>query len=232
MARTFRAYFWIGFPRTHFVTKGTYGPLAIGQSKNEIREILEAHEAWPISPVIIDMQILRNPDFVTLNDKFEEEPGVLIWLGSSPVPLRLEFQLGKLSRTWPDYDSKFVNPHSHIEEQNKEYRRLIQLLPLGMERNDALKVLANFNTHLDRSVGNFVVGEQKFRELGWNEWTPKLRKEYEELGISNDGWQFDGMKEVVWYSGILRVFYSRFTLHFSENRLVRIEHLRGAYELP
>ena len=218
---------WLVAPRTHTIVQGSHGLLSIGQSKSEVRAILEANGLWPIRPVIADAIDLYNPDVETLTEEFENEAGVMIWLGRSLTPLRLEFRSDRLLRTWPGYG--FVNSIQDIEERNREYRRLRSVLPPGTTRDEAFEIIASFDTHSDRTVSTFVTGAQRYYELGLNSAMPE---EFEALGSSRVGWRFSGMKDAVWYSGFLSPFYSTVTLHFNDDRLSRIDHYQGAFEIP
>jgi hypothetical protein len=84
--------------------------------------------------------------------------------------------------------------------------------------------ILNFKTNLSKQVGNFVVGLQDFRD-GKN----NSQIAYKELLMSNDVWQFEGLKELSKYKN---PFYSRVTLYFHDRRLAKIKHWSAPYEMP
>ena len=56
--------------------------------------------------------------------------------------------------------------------------------------------------------------------------------DYRNLILANDGWQFYGLKEEVWYESILSPFQSGVTIYFRNDRIERIEHEYFLLELP
>ncbi|NKB50202.1 MAG: hypothetical protein GKS02_12670 [Alphaproteobacteria bacterium] len=208
---------------------GDYGPLSIGQPKLEALNALRANGNWP-NPVVYEEQYIDSPSDSDLATLFPNEAGIVVWIGGYPQPLRIEFDDHLVSNKWPEYDIAPTAPKD-LKIKNQEMVRLDRSIEVGMARDTVFDAIANFDTEFEVSVGNFVVGEQKFREMRRGEFK-KNDPDYRDLILANDGWQFTGLKDQVWYTPIAEPFYSRVTIYFRNDRIERIEHFHLPFELP
>ena len=206
------------------IRSGDYGPVTIGQSKPEALAALNAHGIWQISPVVYNEQQIKNPSRNDLTKHLSGEAGVLIWIGGHPWPLRIEFVDNLVSKKWPEIRINSTAPEQ-MKLKGRELARLDQLMKLGMTRQAVFDVLADFKSAFGVTVGNFVVGYQQYRISG----IPVASDpDYRKLLIANDGWQFNGLKDELWYEP----FYSKVTIYFRNDRIERIEHWHFQFELP
>jgi hypothetical protein len=157
-------------------------------------------------------------------EQFPDQDGLMIWLKQHPFPLRIEFTNGVVSKTWPQIE---VIPSSPPEMQKveTELARLQSTVVPGMTRKEVYDRLAGFDTPFPLTAENFIPGYQEFRVKGIpNPWTD----EFKALLLRTNTWQFQGLKELLWY----KPYYSTVTLYFHDNKLKRIEHYHFPVELP
>jgi len=228
-------FFYVNWSQTtKVITTGSYGPFLIGQTKEDVIATLREIDEWPVEPVVYERKYLKNPSYSEIVETFSQEAGVMIWVGvSAGAPLRIEFENDFITNTWPYFDEdRYINRIEELHISGKEYVRLQNLLTLGMSRNDAFKILSGSALELDRTVSNFVVGEQYFRELSFRGRSEIDSTAYRDLILANNAWKFYGLKEEIWYSSWTNPFYSTVTLYFESDRLERIEHWYSMSEVP
>ena len=212
------------------ITSGEYGPVSVGQTKLEARAALKSQGLWRVHPVVYPKRYINNPTRADLAAQLSEDAGVMVWIGHHPWPLRIEFDGEFVTRTWPD-DSISPSAPEHMKVKAREVARLQQRIKPGAHRGQIFDTIAAFETPFDVSVGNFVVGYQRFyvmdrKEIRAND------AQYEELILANDGWRFNGLKDEIWYAPIIEPWTSIVTIYFREDRIERIEHEHFPIELP
>lgn len=210
------------------IRSGDLGPLTIGQSKLEALAALKAYGLfkeyglWTLEPVLYNSQYVVNPTRDRLAKLFSEDAGIYVLLGGAGVPLRIEFTDNLVARKWPEIDT-FVTIHEWVNRQNREYARLDQRIKLGMSREGVFDAIGKIKSSFRVSVSNFVVGYQRFRWMRQREREANA-PDYRNLIFANDGWQFYGLKEEVWYESILSPDQSGVTIYFRNDRIEHIEH--------
>jgi hypothetical protein len=202
---------------------GHYGPLQIGDEKEKTLLRLVQLGVGYIEPLPYESIFIENPSDQDIA-KLDQSDGVMVRLSGDYFPLRIEFVNGQVSRTWPLMETKSYQP-ANARENTLLYAQLQARLKEGMPRHEAMQSILEFGRAHDIKVENFVAGWQELRI----QTDPDIRSEsYRALLLRNDSWEFEGLKEEVWYDP----FYSQVRLFFREGRLQRIEHFVFPFELP
>jgi hypothetical protein len=209
-------------------TEGAFGPFVIGQTKDEVREILEAHDKWPPSPRVAEDKYLARFDLDALQAAFREENGVIVNFCCAGSNTWLDFEADKLIRIWPDLI--LDNPHTHIRAAEEDMARFRERLHLGMSKSDALVAISEIVADRKITVSNHLVGAQAFR-IRWSEDLGE-NPAYLEFVQRANGWRLYGFKELAWYAWLNEPFDAWIHLSFKNERLYRIEHYSTPSELP
>jgi hypothetical protein len=175
-----------------------------------------------IEPLTATKVYLENPDSKSIHG-LDGNNGILIWLDHYPWPLRIEFKNEVVVKKW-GMSNKCLASETRMRMDCSSINRLADTINIGASRVMVYSAILNFKTNLSKQVGNFVVGLQDFRD-GKN----NSQIAYKELLMSNDVWQFEGLKELSKYKN---PFYSRVTLYFHDGRLTKIKHWSAPYEMP
>ncbi len=205
------------------ITTGSYGPFNIGSSKTEVLDIIEnITNITAITPKPSETVYIKNPSLEKLT-KLNTSNGILVWLDHYPWPLRVELDQNQVINKW-GVNEKCIASKEGMNLACMELNRLNKSLDNAQNRNDVYQQICNFKTKLSKTVGNFVVGYHKYR-LSEN----INKKEYRELLLSNDAWEFNGLKQLSKY---FDPFYSRITIYYIKGKLSKIEHWSLPNELP
>jgi len=138
------------------------------------------------------------------------------------LPTRIEFEGGHVAQKWPEIP---INEHTPrgVQEDVTIVSRFRAAIPTGTSREDVYGAIVELAANHAVIVGNFLVGEDEFwmnPALRWNE-------DYRAFLLGADVWEFEGLKELVWYPA----FYSRVELIFEDGRLSQIKHWAFPFEL-
>jgi hypothetical protein len=207
--------------QTTEISRGSYGPFSIGESKfvslAKIERLTSVLSVEPIPP--IDVQ-LSEPTLESIH-ALDASNGILVWLDHQPFPLRIELQNGVVVAKW-GADPKCVASSPRMNYSCAELKRLNDAIPVGAHRSYAYKTIVEFVTPLSKQIGVFIVGLQEFR-TGAN----ASKQDYRRLILSNDAWKFDGLEDLSKYD---KPFYSTVTLYFDHGNLSRIKHFSAKHE--
>jgi hypothetical protein len=207
---------------TNEISSGSYGPFSIGEGKlTALGKIEKITSIRSIEPIPQNEIYLENPDLTSIH-AVDVNDGVLVWLGHHPWPLRIELRDNVVVNKWGMSDQCRAS-QPQINLACSEVKRLASKVDIGATRTDFYKIIISFDTKLSKQVGNFVVGLQNFR-IGKD----NSEQAYRELILSNDAWQFEGLKELSKYKN---PFYSQVTLYFHEGRLIKVKHWSSPYEM-
>ena len=205
---------------TRTVDVGQYGPFYIGESKPSVLDKILKMNIKP-APIKYKKLFIDKPSQKDLQ-KLDNDDGILVWLDKLPFPLRIVLDRNLVVKTWGSREKCIAS----VEKMNiacNEIRRLDNTINVGMSREDVYKSLLRFDTKLLMQVGNFVVGYQEYR-TGKN----TSKNGYNALLLSKNAWTFTGLKELLWFGQ----FYSKVTVVFKDDKLVKIEHWGFPFELP
>lgn len=207
---------------TKEIASGSYGPFAIGETKlATLNKIEKITSILAIEPATSNKVHLEDPNPNSIH-AIDANDGILVWLDHHPWPLRVELKNDVIVNKW-GMSEKCQASQARMNFACSEVKRLADRINVGGSRAEAYKVILSFDTTLSKSVGNFVVGLQEFR-VGQS----TSVQAYRELLLSNNTWQFEGLRELSKYKN---PFYSTVTLHFQDGRLSKIKHWSAPDEM-
>jgi len=196
------------------IDSGQYGFLTIGASKEDTLAALERADQRGVEPVVDPDIHLVNPKRADL-DVLKNATGVSITAEEHPIALRIEFEGDTVGSSRPNFGEypyipryPYSGPALLARMQARIYR--------GMTHAGVFDVIASFKTQQKIEVDAFVAGYDKMRHTGAKPWLG----EYRGLLLANDEWQFEGLKDEVWYP----VRKSTVALYFRQGKLAEIVH--------
>ena len=208
---------------TKVITSGNYGPLEIGDTKQETMDKASKHvEIKFIRPIVSEKIYIESPDNSDLK-KLDTENGIVIWVNKDPQPLRVEFLDNKVAKTW-GASNKCIASKESMNIACRKTSSINQEIHTGNSRAEVYEVVTKNKNGVSIQVGNFVPGYQQFR-IGQSTDIDL----YKELLLKNNAWEFTGLKTLSKYQD---PFYSRISLYFQSERLAKIIHWSSPYEMP
>ena len=211
-----------GCSQTIEISSGSYGPFSIGATKQETLLKIEGMVSiTSIEPITLDNIYVDGPTKQSVH-ALDNSNGILVCLDNNPFPLRIEFIGNVVVNKW-GANAKCIASNSRMNIACSEIIRLNSKIQIGSNRDEIYKVIIAYDTKLTKQIGNFVVGYQEFR-VG----KERASQDYRNFILSNDAWEFDGLKELSKYNN---PFESRVTLYFKEGRLSKIKHWSEKYEM-
>jgi hypothetical protein len=196
------------------VVSGSYGPFAIGASKEAVLLALERAGIRAVEPLPYPLVRLVNPTQGAL-EALAASDGIAVRVEDAPYALHIEFREGRVSSTWPNFGEYPYMPRYPYTPEALLARMQAGISP-GMEHAAVFAALTSFRTEKKIVVEPFVVGYAKIPGSDSLPW----EGEYRSLLLANDEWRFDGLAGEVWYP--LR--RSQVALFFHAGKLARIEH--------
>ena len=197
---------------TRTIDSGQYGFLSIGASKEETLAAFERADQRGVEPVVDPLIHLVNPKRADL-DVLKNATGISVTAEEHPIALRIEFEGDTVGSSRPNFGEypyipryPYSGPALLAQIQARLYR--------GMSHAGVFDVIASFKTQQKIEVEAFVAGYDKMRHTDAKPWLG----EYRGLLLANDEWQFEGLKDEVWYP----VRKSTVALHFRQGKLAEI----------
>jgi len=208
---------------TKVVTSGSYGQLKIGDTKQETMDKASKHVGIEfIKPIVSEKIYIASPDNNDLK-RLNTENGIVIWVNRDPLPLRVEFLENKVVKTW-GARNKCIASKESMNIACRKIAHINQEIDTGDSRTEVYEVITKNKNGVSIQVGNFVPGYQQFR-IGQS----TDIELYKELLLRSDAWEFSGFKSLSKYQD---PFYSRISLYFQSEKLVKIIHWSSPYEMP
>lgn len=213
------------------VDRGSYGPFTIGEEKAVSAQTLRQLQAWPPKAIAPHREWRDSPNFAELERVFGKDEGILVsFAARGSIPTQLEFEGDTLVKYWPNFTPKTFpyQPPQH-KAAYEAFFAFQERLEIGMTRESVFRILAQSRKEIGTSVSAGVAGWQRFERMSQDE--RAADPTYADFVYSKSGWNFDGLRSLVWYSNQKEPFYSIVSLYFDNDRLVRVEHRHGPVRL-
>jgi hypothetical protein len=203
------------FGNTKIIESGSLGKFTIGQSKNEVLNIItERSNILSIAILPYPLVTVKDPTLNTIK-KFNNSDAIDLYVGEFIWPVIITLNNNQVtSISW--HKNECLPYEMALPSACLDLKNIKSKISIGMNRSELYKNIVFYKTPLPKRLYNDIPGYAEFDKDQLN--SPE---QYKTILLTSNQWLIDGFHEL---EQSYDPYYSKITLYFENEKLLRIKY--------